>query len=74
MVTGIKIKNFKAIKVASIIGNGCEDEFDGIFIYKFKEDNKNLKEKLPIGRIQKYKSYKWEFIKQYWTKNYLKFK
>ena len=66
------IKNYEAIKIANIKGEGCGSE-EGIYIYKMEADKKNLIHKLPITTIEKYKDYKWGFIKQYWSKNYNKF-
>ena len=68
-----KIVNLKAIKLATITGNGCGDEFDGIFIYKLLGNKKILKQKFPIKKLNNYNDTKWGFIKSYWTKNYSKF-
>jgi hypothetical protein len=34
---------------------------------------KELVKTLPLNTIEKYKDYKWGFIKQFWTKNYSSF-
>jgi hypothetical protein len=66
------IKNFKIITIGNIKGDGCGID-DGINIYKVKNAKKTLLRTLPLDTIDKYKDYKWGFIKQYWTTNYKKF-
>jgi hypothetical protein len=66
------VKNYKAIKVGNIKGEGCGIK-DGIYIYKVSGDMKELVKTLPLNTIEKYKDYKWGFIKQFWTKNYSSF-
>jgi hypothetical protein len=69
------IENFRAIKIGNIAGRQCDnlDEKDGIYIYKIKGESEILVESLSIDTIDKYENYKWGFIKDYWSKNYLKF-
>jgi hypothetical protein len=69
------IENFRAIKIGNIAGRQCENigEKDGIYIYKIKMESEILFESLDIGIIDNYENYKWGFIKDYWSKNYLKF-
>lgn len=67
-----KIENFEAIEVGDIKGIGCDgEEENGIFIYKVKENKKECvyTEKREAG----YYSDKWDFIANYWTKNYNRF-
>jgi hypothetical protein len=66
------IKDYKAIKVGNIKGEGCGIK-DGIYIYKVSGEKKNLVKTLPLNMIEKYKDFKWGFIKQFWTKNYSRF-
>ncbi len=70
------IQDFKAVKVANISGIGCSDKVgkkDGIYVSKLRGDKKRLMQTLPISTIERFKDYKWGFIKEYWTKNYRKF-
>jgi hypothetical protein len=67
-----KIENFKVIKIGEIEGIGCEEEKEnGIFIYKTKGDSRKriYSEKRKPG----YYSDKWDYIENYWNKNYKKF-
>jgi len=66
------IENFKTIKIGNISGRECENTIvkDGIYIYSITGENKKLIKTMPIGTINKYKDYKWGFIKDYWSKNY----
>jgi hypothetical protein len=66
------IKNYKAIKIGYINGEGCGIN-DGIFIYRLSGGKKKLIKRLPLDTIGNYKDYKWGFLKQYWTKNYRRF-
>ncbi|AYL96491.1 hypothetical protein [Mucilaginibacter celer] len=69
-----KIVNFQAIPIGFISGLGCNgDEKMGIFIFKINRTKEKLIREYPIDKIDKYKSYKWGFIKQYWKTNYRKF-
>ena len=67
------IDNFKAIRIGNISGIGCENEPNGIYIHKIKGEKEIPFKTLPIETICKYKDYKWGFIKEYWTKNYIYF-
>lgn len=66
------IDNYKPVKVGYINGEGCGIK-DGIYIYKQTGDTKAIIETLPLKTIEKYKDYKWGFLKSYWIKNYRKF-
>ena len=66
------IKNFVAIRIGSISGDGCGVK-DGINIYKVKAGEKILFKTLPINTIKKYKEYKWGFIREYWNNNFRAF-
>ena len=69
-----KIVDFKAVAIGHISGLGCKiDEKVGVFIFKIKNENKLQIETYPISEIEKYKNYKWGFIKHYWRGNYRKF-
>lgn len=67
-----KIDNDQIIKIGNIYGEGC-DEKKGIFISKLQGKKKILVKEYPISEIEKYKEYKWGFIKQYWQRNYGRF-
>lgn len=69
------IENFKTFRIGNIAGRECNniDEKDGIYINLVKDENVILKKILSIRTIDKYKDYKWGFIKDYWTKNYMSF-
>jgi hypothetical protein len=67
-----KIENFKVIKIGEIDGIGCEEEKEnGIFIYKTKGDSRKriFSEKREPG----YYADKWDYIENYWSKNFKKF-
>ena len=73
------ISNFKTIHIGQIYGKGCDadikEEPQIIEIYKII-DNTEYKEKL-IAKLPYQKNIpefgdKWDFIKKYWEKNYLK--
>ena len=66
------IENYKPVRVGYINGEGCGIK-DGIFIYRQRGGKKILTETLPLKTIEKYKEYKWGFLKSYWTKYYRKF-
>lgn len=66
------IENYEAIRTGNISGRGCErEEETGIFVSKVKEDEKTLIESFP--REPGYHHDKWDFIEEYWTKNYKRF-
>lgn len=69
------IKDFHAIKIATISGRGCNshETKNSINIYNTKNGKDQLIEQLPLDRIEDYPDNKWGFIKDYWTKNYTKF-
>jgi hypothetical protein len=65
-----KIENFKIIHLGHMYAQGCEDEPQGIEIYKIlnnDEHSKKLVERLPYLK-------EWQFIENYWNKNYSRFK
>lgn len=66
------INKYKAIRIGNISGNQCENSGikDGLYIYKVHDEKKTLIKTLSIDIIKKYKDYKWDFIKEYWNKNY----
>jgi hypothetical protein len=66
------INNFKAIRIGNISGRQCENSGikDGLYINKFRNEKKILFKTFNIDTINKYKDYKWGFIKEYWVKNY----
>jgi hypothetical protein len=63
------VNNMTVIKIGTINGEGCGIK-DGIYIYKVKAGKETLIKTLPLNIIDRYKDYKWGFIKAYWTKNY----
>lgn len=66
------IENYKIITVGKIVGIGCiGEEKNGIFIYSYNGEKENLKKFIP--REAGYYNDKWEFIKKYWTENYMHF-
>ena len=73
------IHNFKTIHIGQIYGKGCDadikEEPQVIEIYKIidnSEDKEKLISKLPyLKNIPEFGG-KWDFIKRYWKKNYLK--
>jgi len=69
------IENFKTFKLGTISGRECKnsDEKNGIYIYISKENKEILTESIDINEIYKFKNNKWDFIKEYWAKNYKKF-
>ena len=66
------IKDCKAIRLANISGNECENSGikDGLYITKVLGAKKFLFKTLSIDTVHTYKEDKWGFIKEYWTKNY----
>ncbi len=71
-----KIDHFKAIHIGQIYGQGCDTPY---YIKAYKVDpaddaKKQLISKIPYNNINNYKDNKWGLIKEYWNKNYLKFK
>lgn len=69
------IKDYEAIKVGNIKGNGCDgiDDQQFISISKVNKDTLINIETLPIDTIEFYKDYKWGFIRRYWKNNLNKF-
>jgi len=69
------IENFKAIRIGNIAGRQCQnrDEKDGIYISGIFGENSKPIAILPIDVIEKYEGNKWDFIKDYWSKNYRRF-
>ena len=69
------IKGFETIKLANISGRECENSGvkDGLYISKFRGNEKNLVKTLPIDTVHKFNDAKWGFIKKYWTENYKHF-
>ena len=67
-----KIVDFKTIELGEMTGIFCEHEpKKGIFIYRITGKQKNLilsENKWP----EKFRD-RWEYIENYWTKNYMKF-
>jgi len=73
------INNFKTIHIGQIYGKGCDadikEEPQVIEIYKIidnTEDKEKLIAKLPYLKNIPDFGDKWNFIKKYWEKNYLK--
>jgi hypothetical protein len=66
-----KIENWKEVNIGFINTNACGDKNDGVYIYKVNGEKQTLIKRLPI---KKFNNDKFEFIKQYWTKNYQTFK
>ena len=66
------IKDFKAVRLANISGNECENSGikDGLYINKLSGEKKLLFKTLPIDTVHKFKDDKWGFIKKYWTEHY----
>jgi hypothetical protein len=71
------IDNYRVTQIGEIHGKGCESEdFNReIEISKIVTLDKIFPiETLPIDTIETYEDYKWGFIKDYWNKNFEKFK
>ncbi|WP_061218118.1 hypothetical protein [Leptospira weilii] len=68
------IENYRTVEIGIIEGNGCEIQNSRIDIYKIKANQKVLLESLALDTIENHQDNKFEFIKEYWTKNYRKFK
>ncbi len=67
-----KIEKNKAVCYGNISGLGCEDEEkNGIFISRVKGDQLTLIKE--IKRSHGFYADKWDFIDDYWRKNYFKF-
>jgi hypothetical protein len=73
------ISNFNTIHIGQIYGKGCDFDIKAepqvIKIYKIvgnSEDNEKLIAKLPYQKNIPEFGDKWNFIKRYWEKNYLK--
>ena len=67
------IKNHRAIRIGNISGIGCE----GTGKQEFSSRKLEKKKKELIKEILREPGYyddKWDFIKNYWTKNHEKFK
>ena len=63
------IKNFKTFRIGNISGIGCENgEKTGIYISKVENDTLLLIEEVQRG--SGFFEGKWEFIKEYWSKNF----
>ncbi|MCF8391502.1 MAG: hypothetical protein K9H12_12465 [Bacteroidales bacterium] len=69
------IENFIAIRLGKVSGRECDnsDEKNGVYIYKLKGNKEELIEAKDINEIHKFKNDKWDFIIEYWTKNYMTF-
>ena len=75
-----KIENYKLVSYGYIKGQGCDFEIEKnpqiIEIYKVinsDTDEKTLIKKLPYQKHIKEFGDKWDFIKNYWTRNYKTF-
>lgn len=75
-----KIENFKAIQLGHIRGQGCDFEVKEnpqvIEIYKVSDNNEEkskLLKKLPYLKFIPDFGDKWNFIEEYWNRNYKKF-
>ena len=75
-----KIENYKLLDYGYIYGQGCDFEIEKnpqvIEIYKVSNsdtDEKVLIKKLPYQKHIKEFGDKWEFIENYWTRNYKTF-
>ena len=71
-----QIQNYKTILLGEIYGQGCESDPKKVDIFKINNNDINSKLlmiTLPIDTLTKYSDFKWGFIKDYWTKNYIKF-
>lgn len=69
------IENFSAIKLGNISGRECDnrDEKNGVYIHKLNGNKKELIEIKDINDVHKFKNDKWDFINDYWTKNFMTF-
>ena len=71
------IDNFKVYQIGEIYGKGCdlEESEREIEISKIVTLDKIFTiETQPIDTIETYDDYKWGFIREYWNKNFEKFK
>jgi hypothetical protein len=66
------IENYQAIRIGNISGIGCSDEKQGAYIYKVSGKKKVLLQKYSIEEPEDYGNSKWDFIREYWSKNYSK--
>ena len=67
------LKENRAVKIGNISGIGCTGEGEtGIFISKVVDEKEQLVEKLL--REPGYYDDKWDFIENYWSENYRRFK
>jgi hypothetical protein len=64
------INDFATVLVANISGNECEGE-KGVVVSKMIDGEKKVVEKFPVEVLEKFENYKWGFIADYWTKNYM---
>ena len=62
---------YKTKRIGSISGRECidSDVKPGIYIYKIK-DGWSLLNTMPIDTLKIYNENKWDFIQDYWSKNY----
>ncbi|MCX2746182.1 hypothetical protein OO013_20050 [Mangrovivirga sp. M17] len=71
------IDNSRVYQIGEIYGIGCDSEESDRLIKVSKissNDDINTIENISIDRIDDYPNYKWGFIKDYWNRNYMKFK
>ena len=67
------LRKFKAVRLGNIAGVACaggEQKEGTIYINRIHGSSLIPIKKYPISVIEKYKEYKWGFIKQYWKRNY----
>ena len=66
------INNIKAERIGMIDGEGCgpDEVKTAIYIYKVKKNKKTLFKVYPKNTIEKYKEYKWGFMRQFWPEKY----
>jgi len=69
------IEDFKTYKLGTISGRECEGsaEKEGLYIFIIKENKETLLETKDINEIHKFQNDKWDFINDYWIKNYKRF-
>lgn len=69
-----KIENWKEVNIGFINAKGCGDKDDGIYIYKVNDSVEKLIKAMPMKIFDNNgKDNKWDFIKDYWTRNYKTF-
>jgi hypothetical protein len=63
--------DYSTIRIGSISGRGCidSDVKPGIYVYKVK-NGWSLLNTMSIDTLKKYNENKWDFIQDYWSKNY----